>query len=203
MEIIRQIGLQSIEILTLITGILGITLSAMLLLTPNLTKSLSKILNHRINFDDKIGILDKDFEIAHHFYNHHVVIGMFLIGGGAFALFFFSFSLDATRFISVFLGSQKGTFLTGILIDSIIWIGKVVCLIALSCGLLLVFTPAKMKQIETKLNSWFETKSLVEKLDKTNHDLDSFIFRHPIMMGVAGTFLSFFLLSLSVINLLD
>lgn len=203
MRIIQQIVLQSIEILTLITGVLGLTLSTVLLFSPNLIRSLSNLLNRRINFDDKIKFLDKDIEIAHHFYNHHVVIGMLLIGGAAFSLFYFFFSLDIARFTSVFLGSQKNTFVPEIMIDSIVWIIKVVCLIALLCGLLLVFAPNKMRQIESKLNSWFETKSFIEKLEKIDHDLDSFIFRHPIMVGVAGAVLSFFLLSLSIINLLE
>jgi hypothetical protein len=63
MQIIQQIGLQAIEILTLITSVLGITLSLMLVFSPNLTKSLSNILNRKINFDEKINFLDKDIEI--------------------------------------------------------------------------------------------------------------------------------------------
>jgi hypothetical protein len=203
MKIIQQIGLQAVEILTLFTAVLGMILSVMLLFSPRLTKSLSTILNRKINFDDKIGFLDKDIEIVHHLYNHHVVVGMLFIGGAAFGLFFFFFSLDVAKFTSVFLGSQQYTFVPEILIDSIIWIGKVACLIALLYGVLLVFAPGKMGQVEGKLNSWFETGSLIEKFDKTDHDFDSFIFRHPIMVGVAGSFLSFFLLSLSIANLLD
>lgn len=203
MKIIQQIGLQAIEILTLFTAVLGMILSVMMLFSPSLTKSLSKILNRKINFDDKIGFLDKDIEIGHHFYNHHVVVGTLLIGGAAFGLFFFFFSLDIAKFTSLFLGSQQYTFVPEILIDSIIWIGKVACLIALIYGMLLVFAPGKMRRIENKLNSCLETRSFIEKIDRTDHDFDSFIFRHPIMVGLAGSFLSFFLLSLSIANLLD
>jgi len=203
MPIIQEIGLQFIEILTLIFGVLGMTLSVLLLFSPNLTKSLSNILNRRINLDEKINFLDKDIEIAHFFYYHHVVIGLLLIVGSAFSLFFFFFSLDVAKFTRVFLGLQKNTFVPEIIIDSIVWIGKIACLFALFFGLLLVFAPGKMRQIENKLNCWFETKSIIEKLDKSNHDLDSFIFRHPVMVGLTGTVLSFFLLSLSIINLLD
>jgi hypothetical protein len=202
MKIIQQIGLQAIEILTLIIAVLGMILSVMLLFSPSLTKSLSKILNRRINFEEKIGFLDKDIDIVHNFYRHHVVAGILLIGGAAFGLFFFFFSLDVAKFTRVFLGSQQYTFVPEILIDSIIWIGKVVCLIALLYGVLLVFAPGKLRRIENKLNSWFETRLLIEKIDRTDHDLDSFIFRHPIIVGAVGSFLSFFLLSLSIANLL-
>ena len=203
MKIIQQIAMQAVEILTLITGVLGMTLSVMLLLSPNLTESLNKLLNRKINFDDKIEFLDKDIKTEHYFYSHHVLIGILLIGGAAFSLFFFFLSLDVAKFTSVFIGSHKYMFVYEILIDSLVWIGKMVCLVALFYGLMLVFVPGKMRQIESKLNSWFETKSFIEKLDKVDHNLDAFIFRHPIMVGVAGAALSFFLLSLSIINLLD
>jgi hypothetical protein len=126
-----------------------------------------------------------------------------LIGGAAFSLFFFFFSLDVAKFNIIVLGVQKNTFVSEIIIDSTVWIGKIACLIALLFGLLLLFAPGKMRRIESKLNFWFETKLIFENLNKTNHELDSFIFRHPIMVGLAGAVLSFFLLSLSIINLLD
>jgi len=203
MKIIQQIGLQAVEVLTLITSVLGMTLSIMLLLSPNLTQSLNRILNRRINFDDKIKVLDKDIKIEPYFYSHHVLIGNLLIGGAVFSLFFFFFSLDVSKFTSVFLGSHKYMFVFEILTDSFVWIGKIICMVALFYGLMLVFAPGKMRQIESKLNSWFETGPFIEKLEKTNHNLDAFIFRYPIMVGAAGAALSFFLLSLSIINLLD
>lgn len=203
MQIIGQIAWRVIEILTLISGVLGMTLSAMLLFSPGRTKSLSNILNRKISFDEKISFLNKDIEITHHFYSHHLVVGLLLIGGAAFSLFFFFFSLDVAKFSKIFLGFQKDTFVPEIIIDSIIWIGKIACLLALFFGLLLVFAPSKMRLMENKLNSWFETKFIFDKLDTSSHELDSFIFRHPFMVGLAGAVLSFFLLSLSIINLLD
>jgi hypothetical protein len=203
MQIIKEIGLQAIEILTLICGVLGITLSLLLAFSPKLTKSLSNILNRKINFDDKINILDKEIEIEQFFYNHHILIGLVLIIGSAFSLSFFFFSLDIAKFTKVFLGTHRDTFIPEIIINSAIWIGKTACLFALFFGILLVFAPGKMRRIESKLNSWFETKSIFEKLDKTSRDIDSFIFRHPVLVGLTGAVLSFFLLSLSIINLLD
>jgi len=120
MQIIQEIGLQTLEILTLIFGVLGMTLSVMLLFSTKLTKSLSNILNRKINLDEKINFLDKDIQIEHYLYNHRFLIGLLLIGGAAFSLFFFFFSLDVEKFTRVFLGSQKNTFVPEIIIDSII-----------------------------------------------------------------------------------
>jgi len=203
MDIIVLIALQAIEIITLVTGIMGVTFSVMLLLSPGLTKSLSKTLNRRINLEAKLDFMDKDIQIANHFYNHNVMFGLLLIGGALFSLFFFFFSLDVSKFVSIFIGTQKDTFFVEIIFDTIILIGKIACFAAVFYGLLLVFAPARIRRLESNLNSWLETKSIIEKLDNSSHELDSFIFRHPDLFGLVGAAISFLLLSLSIVNLLD
>ena len=203
MEIIKEIGLQVIEILTLLIGIFGMTFSVMLMLSPKLTKNLSNFLNRSVNVDEKISFLDKDIVLNTYLYNHHLWLGLLLIIASAFTLFFLFFSLDIERLIKVFIGSQKHAVIFEIIINALILIGRLTCLIGLLCGLLLIFMPGKMKLWEDKLNSRFETKSMVEKLDKSSHNIDSFFFRHPIGVGLTCAVISFFILSLSIINLLD
>jgi len=202
MEIFWEIGLQTVEILTLIFGILGMTLSLMLLFSPNLARSLSNILNRNVNVDKQLGYLDKDIEITEFFYGYHVAAGILIVAGSAFSLFFFFFSLDVTKFTDIFFGSQANAFPGGLIISSVTWIGKIGCLAGLVFGILLLFAPDFLKRIEDKLNSWFETKPMIEKLNKSSHDLDTFFFRYPIAVGLAGAVISFFLISLSIINLL-
>ena len=110
MEIIKEIGLQVIELLTLIFGILGMTFSAMLMFSPNLTRSLSNILNRNVNVDEKISFLDKTIEITEYIYGHHVVVGLVLIVGSVIALFFFYFSLDIAGFVKTFFNSPQQIF---------------------------------------------------------------------------------------------
>jgi hypothetical protein len=202
MEIFWEIGIQTIEILTLIFGIMGMTLSLMLIFSPRLTQNLSNILNRSINVEKRLEYLDKDIQISDFFYTHHIAMGLILVAGSVFSLFFFFFSLDVSKFAGIFFGSQSNLFAAEIIVSSITWIGKVGCLAGLAIGLLLVIKPDLMKGIESRLNSWFETKPMIEKLDKTSHDMDSFFFRHPITVGLVGAVISFFLISLSIINLL-
>jgi hypothetical protein len=202
MEIFREISIQAIEILTLIFGILGMTLSLMLIFFPRLVKNISNILNRNVNVDNKLEYLDKSIEITAFFYNYNVVAGVVLIAGSVFSLFFFFFSLDITKFAGIFFGSQQHLFTSEIIITSIIWIAKIGCLAGLFFGILLTFAPDTMKRMENKLNSWFETKPMIKKLDNSSHDLDTFFFRHTTPVGLTGAIVSFFLISLSIINLL-
>jgi len=203
MEIFWEIGLQTTEILTLIFGIMGMTLSLMLLFAPHLARNLSNVLNRSINVDKSVEFLEKDIEISEFLYNHHIPMGMLLVAGSAFSLFFFFFSLDVSKFAGIFFGSRANALSTELIVNTITWIGKVGCLAGLLCGLLIIFAPETMKRIEFRLNSWFETKSMIDKLDKSTHDIDSFFFRHRIAVGLAGAVISFFLISLSIINLLE
>jgi len=203
MEIFWEIGLQTVEILTLIFGILGMTLSLMMLFSPNLARSFSSILNRSVNVDKQLGYLDKNIEITEFFYGYHVAAGILIVAGSTFSLIFFFFSLDVTKFTDIFFGSQANAFPGELVISSVTWIGKIGCLAGLVFGILLLFAPDFMKRIEDKLNSWFETKPMIEKLNKSSHDLDTFFFRYPIAVGLVGAVISFFLISLSIINLLE
>ena len=118
------------------------------------------------------------------------------------SLFFFFFSLDVSKFVGVFFGSRDNLFTAELVVSTFTWIGRIGCLIGLAFGLLMVFTPDLLKRIEAKMNSWFETKPMIDKFDKTSHDMDSFFFRHPVAVGLAGAVISFLLISLSIINLL-
>jgi hypothetical protein len=203
MEIFWEIGLQTTEILTLIFGIMGMTLSLMMLFAPHLARNLSNVLNRSINVDKSIEFLEKDIEISEFLYKHHITMGILLVAGSAFSLFFFFFSLDVSKFAGIFFGSRANAFSAELIVSTITWIGKVGCLAGLLCGLLIIFVPEAMKRIESKLNSWFETKTMIDKFDKSSHDVDSFFFRHPVAVGLTGAVISFFLVSLSIINLLE
>ena len=203
MEIFWEIGIESIEVLTLIFGILGMSLSLMLLLSPGLARSLSNILNRSINVDKGLELLDKDIEISEFFYNHHIVMGLLIVAGAAFSLFFFFFSLDVSKFAGIFFGSRANLFTAEIIVSTVTWIGKIGCLTGLVFGLMMVFKPDLIKRIDNKLNFLFETKSIFEKLDKSSHAMDTFFFRHTFAVGLTGAVISFFLISLSIINLLE
>jgi hypothetical protein len=45
-------------------------------------------------------------------------------------------------------------------------------------------------------------KPFFDKLDKSNHDMDTFFFSHPVAGGLTGAVMSFMLIVLSLINLL-
>lgn len=203
MEIFWDIALHTVEILTLLFGVLGMAFSLLLLFSPRLTKSIGSFVNRSISVEPKINILDKDIPTEALIYSHHVIFGLCLVAGSIFALIFFFFNIDISNFAKVFLGSRKYFMTLEVVFFFFAWTVRIACIFGLVCGSLLLFAPVKMRAIEGKVNTWFETRDIFEKLDRIGPELDVLFFRHPFFFGMAGAVISFLIITLSIVNLLS
>ena len=203
MQLVQQIGLQAAEILTLVFGILGVTFSLLLLLSPNLTRSISDVFNRHISIDEKVTYLDKDVRIDSLIYGHNTLFGTCLIFGSVFSLIFFFFRLDVSNFANIFFVSHKHLSINEMIFDTVSWVGKVACFLGLFFGAVLVFAPKKMRDIENKINFKFETRPILDKLNESNYALDDILFQHPVIFGLVGLVISFLIIILSILNLLS
>ncbi len=61
MNTIWQIVLQAVEIINLVVGILGMTLSLLLLFAPGVARNLSGVFNRQVDTDRKLSFLDRSF----------------------------------------------------------------------------------------------------------------------------------------------
>jgi hypothetical protein len=203
MEIFWEIGLHTVEILTLLFGVLGMAFSLLLLISPRLTKSAGNFFNRNINVEPKINILDKDIKTETLIYGHHVVFGLCMVAGSAFAFIFFFFDMNIANFANVFLVSGKYFVIFEIVFYAFAWIAKIACILGIVFGGFLLFAPDKMRKVDQKVNIWFETRGIFAKLDQTGPELDVFLFRHPFFFGLTGALVSFLIITLSIANLVS
>lgn len=202
MDFFWEIALQTVSILALIFGILGIAFSLFLLISPNITRKISKVFNRSVDLDKKVSYLDKDIQTESIIYKYHVIAGISLIIGSGFILMFLVFKLDIATFANIFFSSQKYALINEIILNSFAIIGKLVGATGILIGFILLFSPGKMKKLEKKVNTWFSTQNMVSKLDENHHDIDTFIYRHAILFGLTGLITSIFLTFLATVNLL-
>jgi len=202
MDFFWEIALQTVGILALIFGILGIAFSLLLLISPNITKKISSVFNRYIDVDKKVSYLDKDIQTESLIYKHHVIAAVYLIVGSGFILIFLMFKLDVGNLVNILFGSQKFASINEILINSLAMVGKIVGVAGIIIGFILLFSPGKMKKIEKKVNTWFSTQHMISKLDETHHDIDTFIYQHAVLFGLTGLIISFFLTVLAIFNML-
>jgi hypothetical protein len=202
MLIFEKICLQAVEVLTLIFGILGMTVSFFLLFSPNFIRSASNIFNRHVCIDEKIELVDKEVNIDSFFYSHSVIVGACLMAGSIFSLIFLFFKLDISHLSHIFSGSYEDVSANSLIFHLFSWIGKVACIFGLIFGTILLFYPEKMRRVENKLNFRLQTRPVVEKLNTSVFELDTVFFRHPIVFGITGLVLSVFVVVLSAANLL-
>jgi hypothetical protein len=203
MDIFWEIGLHTVEILTMLFGVLGMAFSLLLLISPRLTKSAGNFFNRNINVEPKINILDKDIKTETLIYGHHVVFGLCMVAGSAFAFVFFFFDMDIANFANVFLVSGKYFVIFEIVFYAFAWVAKIACVLGIVFGGFLLLAPDKMRNIDQKVNIWFETRGIFAKLDQTGPELDVFLFRHPFFFGLTGALVSFLIITLSIANLVS
>ena len=203
MDIFWDIGLHTVEILTLLFGVLGMAFSLLLLISPRLTKSAGNFFNRNINVESKFNILDKDIKTETLIYGHYVVFGLCMVAGSVFAFIFFIFNLDIANFANVFIVSRKYFVIFEIVFFAFAWVAKIACILGIVFGGFLLFAPDKMRNVDQKVNIWFETRGIFAKLDQTGPELDVFLFRHPFFFGLTGALVSFLIITLSIVNLLS
>ncbi len=203
MEIIWDIAIHTVGILTLLFGVLGMAFSLLLLFSPRLTKSIGNFFNRNITVGSSASILDRDIPTEVFIYSHHIIFGLCLVAGSIFALIFFFFNIDVANFANVFLGSKKYFQTLEIIFFFFAWIARIGCVFGLAFGIFLLIAPHKMRAFESRVNTWFETGSFFQKLDQSGPELDALFFRYPYFFGVAGAIVSFLIITLSVVNLLN
>lgn len=202
MEIFWGIAFHTVEILTLLFGVFGMAFSLLLLFSPRLTRTVGEFFNRSINVEPKLSLLDKDIKTDSFIYGHHVIFGLCMVAGSVFALIFFIFNLNMSNVASVLIGSQKYFITLEIVFSAFAWVARIACVLGIVFGVLLLFAPDKLRRIDGKMSTWFETRGIFEKLNRNIPQADAFFFRHPFFFGLTGALLSFIIIILSVVNLL-
>ena len=198
-----NIFLQAIEIVTLVIGVVGVLLSLLLLLLPQVLRKTATALNHTVDIDTKISrFIDRDIRTENLIYRHNITSGVCMIVTSAFILVFLFYRLDVDGFMKVFFAESGYSTTDEIIITSMALIAKIAAVIGMLIGSILLFSPELMRKFEKRLDTWFATKPFWDKLDRTHLNVDSLVFRWPTLFGIIGLLTSALLTFLSVRNLL-
>jgi hypothetical protein len=202
MNIVWEIALQAVEIINLVVGILGMSLSLLLLFAPGVARNLSGLVNRQVDTDRKLGFLDRSFASEGLIYGHPRVVGGCLAAGAAFALVFLFVNFDARQFSQVFFGPGFHALTGEIIFQVVGWVGRIGCLLGLIAGVGLMVAPERIRAIDHRLNTRYDTGEWIDRLQRSTHSLDSVFFRYPIPFGLLGGSISSLLIVLSILNLL-
>ena len=201
MDMILAMCLHALEIFVLVLGVAGLVISFLLVFSPNTVKTCSKVLDRKIVIDKTLSRLNRSIQTDSITYRYNVGIGLGLIAGSAFLLIFLFFQLEIGRAVALF-ADPRYPFLVDIAVGFLVLVEKVAGIAGLMVGFLLMLAPEIMIRIENKMDSWFATQFVVDKLDEYHHGIENIIVRYPLLFGFAGLMTSLVLILLAAFSLL-
>lgn len=193
MQVFWEIAVSAVEMTVLVFAFLGLVLSLLLIFTRQYIRTVSRFWDQQINFDKKIGFLNRLIQTDRFAYRYHRWVGIAFIGGALFLLVFLYSRIDNIGFDNI---------VYGIIFNSSVLLGKIVGFSGILLGVLLAAFPEKVRQLEEKLGRWYDTQSLVERLNRSNTLVDALFHEHPLVFGIIGALASIFLIALSLVSLL-
>jgi|GEM_PF-350379 len=203
MDTIWIICLQTVEVFTLVAGLLGVVLSLLLLLAPRLFRSLSEKLNRSVDVDTKIkNVADKEIRTEGLFYGHNIITGTVFIIGYAIILIFLYYRLDVKSVANLSAGYNNYPDTSEVIVGAMALFGKFTGIIGIIIGSILLFSPDQLRIIERRMNTWFSTQSMADKLDRSYEDVDTLVFQRPVVFGIIGLIPSMVLTYLAIRNIL-
>ena len=203
MEIFWEMGLQAVEIFTLVVGLLGIILSLLLVFDSQKIQNLGKRFNQYIDIDGRFRkMIDRNIDTGGLFYKHNILTGVCLIVGSAFILVFLFYRLDVQSILIALFGKGNFNTITDIIISTMAMVGKLAGIVGILLGSILLFDPDQLKSIEKRLNIWFATEPMIEKLEQAHPDVDAFVYQKPVLCGLIGLTTSILLTYLALGNIL-
>jgi hypothetical protein len=202
MNIVLDIALQTVEVVNLVSGILGMTLSLLLLFAPGVARNLSGLFNRQVDTDRGLSFLDRTFSSERLIYGHPLIVGGCLTAGAAFALVFLFCDFDARQYATIFFGPGFHPLTGEIIFEIVVWLGRIACLLGLLAGGCLMIAPGRVREIDGRMNAYYDTGKWVDRMQRSTNSLDSIFFRYPIPFGLLGGAMSCLLIVLSTLNLL-
>jgi len=192
MDVFFEIAIEATPILTLVFGVTGLVLAVLLLFAPGIIVSVGRFFNYRVNMNRIIPYLNKDIRTEHFTSRYNRLCGAGLLGGSLFVLY----HLILTSGVSPFSG-----LLWSILFDVYILLLEISAAAGTILGIVLILFPEKIKKLEGKVNSWFDTEPVANSLDAFHDGVDIIFLRHPLLFGALILLASFFLTVMSIVNL--
>lgn len=173
---------RGLAIFFLFGSISGLLLAWLLIFKPQLLENINRIANRWISTRHLNQFLDRSFSIEYWCYRHHRPLGVAVMSGAGYILFYFGllFDKDATmRHLSRYV---PGRLLEGWL-DALVLCSLTGAVVALAVGLFLLLRPSMLRGVEVHANRWVSSRRATKGLEISRQHIDQFVVRHARRVG--------------------
>lgn len=183
---VAHVVVPSVLVFVLIVGIVGILLGLALIARNESALRLLERLNHWTSLRRALKPLEVPREIEQGVRRHPRGLGIVILIGAAFSLYFLLLRVSASDFTALLAaGSTQGALLW--FANSLRWALIGANVIALAIGIVLAFLPQMMGPLAAGANRWISSRRLTMKADEMDLTLDLVVRAYP---RVAGTLIA-------------
>lgn len=177
-----DILLDSLRNVMLALGFISLIVGLCLLLIPQKLETISVKLNRWYSSRRSYKALDVPHNMERFYYQHHKPIGVLVVIGSVYLLYFISFQLGELKLSTLF---PPGTplILQEITIDASSLTLFFFSIFSLLVGYTIFIRPSLLKEFEARSNQWFTGRSLTRKLDLSHDNIDQFAYRNHRIIG--------------------
>lgn len=183
---VAHVVVPSVLVFVLIVGIVGILLGLALIARNGSALRLLERLNHWTSLRRALKPLEVPREIEQGVRRHPRGLGVVILIGAAFSLYFLLLRVSASDFAALLSAdSRQGALLW--FANSLRWALIGANVIALAIGIVLAFLPQMMGPLAASANRWISSRRLTMKADEMDLTLDLVVRAYP---RIAGTLIA-------------
>ena len=173
---------QDFAIFLLICTPLGVVISILLIVKPQLMERLSSLANRWMSARRLSQFLDRSISIEHWFYRHHRAFGATAMLGSLYIFIYFGILFDKVYALQ-HLNWKIPTSLIDGLLDALVLCSLTGAVVAFMVGLFLWLRPSLLRGIETEANQWVSSRKAIKILEIPRDHIEDFVACHAQRIG--------------------
>lgn len=173
---------RDLALFLLIFAGLGVLLGVLLVLRPRVFVALNQRANHWVSMRYVSRVFDQTFSIERWFYRHHRVMGIVVILGASYFLYYF-FVLYDQALVRLHLGWDVSSILLDELLDAGLLGAKIGGGLAWVIGIIIFLRPSLLRSIEKQSNRWVSVRRATKLFDLQRVGVDEWVLQHARVTG--------------------
>jgi len=190
---------RDLALFLLIFAVLGVLLGLLLVLKPFVLVSLNQLANLWVSTRYISRLFDQTLSIERWFYRHHRVMGIVVMLGASYFLYYFFVTYDKAQLL-LHLQLNLSAILLDELLDALLLSVKIGGSVAWVMGVIILLRPSLLRDIEKQSNRWVSVRRATKVLDVQRVGVDDWVLKNARLTGyllvLASLYLGFIVLRL-------
>jgi len=174
---------RALAIFLLIGALMGVAVSLLLILKPDLMARANRVANQWISMRRITRCFDRFISLEHWFYQYHRPLGILIMLGAGYILVYFGLLFDKAAALQRLTGYVPNKMLLGGLLDVLVLTSLIGALVALVVGVFLWLRPSLLRGVDGVANQWMTSRRATKVMDVMHDQSDPFVTRHAQRVG--------------------